>query len=193
MKKNFISAGLLAILFLLCDCNDSSTGNPAVKTKTKEEQVKRGAYLTMVMGCNDCHTPKKFGPMGPELDTSRILSGHPADLPVAKFNKAILKDWSLMGPMLSSYAGPWGVSFAANLTSDTATGIGIWSYEQFKTAMVKGKSKGMENNRTLIPPMPWQNYANIEEEDLRDIFAFLKSTKPVNNLVPAPISPDKLP
>jgi hypothetical protein len=42
-------------------------------------------YLVNAMGCHDCHTPKKMGPQGPELDLSRALSGHPegSDLPPA--------------------------------------------------------------------------------------------------------------
>ena len=39
--------------------------------------VERGRYLVNVIGCSDCHTPKKMGPQGPELDESRLLSGHP--------------------------------------------------------------------------------------------------------------------
>lgn len=192
MKRSFITAGFIAAAFLLLRCSNSPGDKPADKAPVKEDAVKRGAYLTRIMGCNDCHTPKKFGPNGPELDTTKILSGHPADMPIGKVDKASLKDWMLMNPMLTSYAGPWGVSYAANLTSDTATGIGIWSYDQFKIAMMKGKSKGMESNRPLLPPMPWQNYLNIADDDLRAIFEYLKSTKPVNNLVPSPIPPDKI-
>ena len=44
----------------------------------------------------------------------------------------------------------------------------------------------------LLPPMPWFNFTNLEENDLKAIFAYLKSTKPVSNVVPAPIPPDQL-
>jgi cytochrome c553 len=40
-----------------------------------------------------------------------------------------------------------------------------------------------------MPPMPWQQYRNLSDEDMRDIFAFLKSTTPIKNLVPAYIPP----
>jgi hypothetical protein len=83
------------------------------------------------------------------------------------------------------------MSFAANLTSDE-TGIGAWTEHNFITAMRTGKIKGLENGRTMLPPMPWFNFKNMTDEDLKSIFAYLKSTKPVSNLVPAPISPDKL-
>ncbi len=92
---------------------------------------------------------------------------------------------------LTSAVGPWGVSFAANLTSDP-TGIGSWTEENFKRALKEGKYKGMPGGRTLLPPMPWQNFANISDEDVSAIFAYLKSTKPVKNVVPAPIPPDQL-
>ena len=37
--------------------------------------VQRGEYLVKIMGCNDCHTPWKMGPQGPEPDMTRFLSG----------------------------------------------------------------------------------------------------------------------
>ena len=75
------------------------------------------------------------------------------------------------------------MSFSANLTSDP-TGIGNWTEEQFFRAIREGKSKGLAESRPLMPPMPWQQYRNLKDEDLRAIFAFLKSTKPVENRVP---------
>src|SRR5689334_16381271 len=47
---------------------------------TNQARVERGAYLVRTMGCNDCHTPWKMGPKGPELDMSRALTGHPEDV-----------------------------------------------------------------------------------------------------------------
>jgi hypothetical protein len=89
---------------------------------------------------------------------------------------------------LTSFTGPWGRSFAANLTSDQ-TGIGNWTEAQFRKALTQGKFKGVDNSRPLLPPMPWQNFVNLKEDDLRAIFLFLKNTKPVNNVVPAPVPP----
>jgi hypothetical protein len=40
--------------------------------------------------------------------------------------------------------------------------------------------------------MPWQNYIGMKDEDLKAVFAYLKSTKPVKNVVPSPIAPDKM-
>jgi hypothetical protein len=88
----------------------------------------------------------------------------------------------------TAFAGPWGISYAANLTPD-ATGIGNWTFEQFDKAMREGKAKGLEENRTLLPPMPWTNYRNMEADDMKAIFAYLKSIKAVNNEPPAPQPP----
>jgi len=86
---------------------------------------------------------------------------------------------------MTAAAGPWGVSFAANLTSDD-TGIGVWSEAQFIKAMREGKSKGLDNTRPLLPPMPWPSYKNLNDDDLKAVFAFLKTVKPIENVVPLP-------
>ena len=44
------------------------------------QQIARGKYLVTITGCNDCHTPMKMTPNGPEPDMSRMLSGHPQQL-----------------------------------------------------------------------------------------------------------------
>jgi hypothetical protein len=94
-------------------------------------------------------------------------------------------------PDLTAAAGPWGVSFAANLTPDQS-GIGTWTEEQFKRAIMQGKFKGIDGARTLLPPMPWFNFAALKDEDVSAIFAYLKSLKPVVNVVPQPIPPDQM-
>lgn len=81
-----------------------------------------------------------------------------------------------------------GGSFAANITS-AETGIGNWTKEQFFGAIRKGKYKGLEGSRPLLPPMPWQVYRNMTDTDLNAIFAYLQTTKPIENIVPAPIAP----
>jgi hypothetical protein len=93
----------------------------------------------------------------------------------------------VFAPDLTQAVGAWGVSFSANITSDS-TGIGGWTEEQFFKAMREGKSKGLDNTRPMLPPMPWQNFAKLKDADLRAMFAYLKSTKPVRNIVPAPLS-----
>jgi hypothetical protein len=45
--------------------------------------------------------------------------------------------------------------------------------------------------RPLLPPMPWEVYAKKTDEDLKAMYAYLMSIKPINNLVPQPTPPDK--
>lgn len=157
-----------------------------------EDLVKRGAYLVEAIGCADCHSPKRMGPKGPEIIPELHLSGYQASgkLPGME-HAAVAKGWMMFNADLTAGVGPWGVSYAANLTSDE-TGIGNWSKDQFMTAIRKGKYKGLENGRDLLPPMPWQNFARLSDEDLEAMFAYLKSTTPVQNIVPPPVSPDKM-
>jgi cytochrome c553 len=176
-------------LLVSCEAQSARADSPPPIDHTKEAQIKRGKYLVLTSACNDCHTPKIMTANGPEPDTTRLLSGHPSYMPVAAVNKEAIKDWLLFNPHLTAAAGPWGVSFSANLTSDD-TGIGSWTEEQFFTAIRKGKYKGLEGSRSLLPPMPWQVYSQMTDDDLRAIFAFLKSTRPVKNIVPAPIAPN---
>ena len=153
--------------------------------------VKRGEYLVGILGCQDCHSPKRLGPKGPEIIPELHLSGYPADRPVGKVvPEALQNGWMLFGPDGTSSVGPWGISFSANLTSDDS-GIGTWSFDQFKKALTEGKYKGLDNGRMLLPPMPWFNYVNMAPEDLEAVFKYLKSTKPVKNVVPAPVPPQQ--
>jgi hypothetical protein len=158
---------------------------------TKADSIKRGEYLVTVLGCNDCHSPKKMTPTGPVIDSALMLSGYPSSRPITKVNKATAGPWILFEPDLTAAVGPWGMSFTANLTSDD-TGLGTWTEEQFFTAIRKGKYMGMVGSRNLLPPMPWEAYRNMQDGDLSSIFAYLKSLKPVKNIVPPPIPPDKL-
>jgi cytochrome c553 len=157
----------------------------------KESLAKRGEYLVTIMGCHDCHSPKVMTPQGPAPDSARLLSGHPANLPLPKVDASELQSWVLFNHNITAFVGPWGVSFAANLTSDE-TGIGNWTEAQFFKAIREGKYKGLDNTRPLLPPMPWNMYRNASDDDLRAIFAYLKSTKPVENRVPAPVTPGQI-
>lgn len=188
MKKNVFILSLLATTMFFAGCSSKKSEQPKqdLPKLTQEALVSKGKYLVMVGGCNDCHSTKVMTDHGPEPDPSRLLSGHPQDQPLPPAIKT--QDWILFNPGLTAFVGPWGTSFAANLTPDD-TGIGSWSYEQFETALRKGKYKGLEGSRMLLPPMPWQNYKDVTDEDMRAIFAYLKSLKPVNNLVPQPLPP----
>ncbi|HEX2605809.1 MAG TPA: diheme cytochrome c-553 [Flavisolibacter sp.] len=203
MKKSIlIFASAVVVIttgMLACNSSDKPSASqeglsdlPNVKEAISQDSlVKRGQYLVTIMGCNDCHSPKKFGPHGPEIDSSRMLSGHPSDVAVTKPDMSGSKNWIFLDMQGTAAAGPWGVSFAANLTSDPS-GIGNWTEEQFFTAIRQGKFKGAPAGRDLLPPMPWPMYRNATDEDLRSVFAYLKSTNPVKNFVPSNIPPNQL-
>ncbi|MBX2946845.1 MAG: c-type cytochrome [Cyclobacteriaceae bacterium] len=155
-----------------------------------KELIKRGQHLVTVSACHDCHSPKIMTPEGPVPDPEKLLSGHPKDekLPAIPAGS---QNWILFSQGLTGFVGSWGISYAANLTPDD-TGIGNWSFEQFKTAIRKGKYKGLEGSRSLLPPMPWEMYRNFSDDELKAIFAYLHSLKPVENLVPSPIAPNEM-
>lgn len=175
--------GLLAVL-LLQQVTLASEGNK------NQELIKRGEYLVGFGGCNDCHTPKIITPKGPEPDPTRMLSGHPSDAKLPEIPQGIIgpEKWgALTNNDLTAWFGPWGVSFTANLTPDKRTGLGNWTEESFIKTMRTGKHLGV--GRDLLPPMPWFALAVLTDEDLRAVFAYLKSIKPIENMVPQPIPP----
>lgn len=149
----------------------------------------RGKYLVTAMGCNDCHTPWHVGPNGPEPDMSRMLTGHPQSLtmPAAPALPQGLWGGMIAGVTNTAFAGPWGVSFTANLTPDKETGLGDWTADQFIATMRTQRHLG--KGRPVLPPMPAKMIANFSDEDLRAIFAYLQSLPPVKNRVPQPIDP----
>ena len=155
MKKSHLYI-LLAGLFSDTSCQKTEKPDIDQKPFAKQDSaslVKKGEYLVTITGCNDCHTPKRMGPKGPELITELLLSGYQGKNAIPEFDKEkTQKGFAQMSPDMTAAAGPWGISFAANLTPDE-TGIGSWTFEQFKTAMTQGKYKGMENGRPLLPPM----------------------------------------
>lgn len=197
--KNIRTAAILLIVTGMfapyaCDTREKTSqpekeSLPAT-TISNEDLVSRGKYLVNAIGCDDCHSPKRMGPQGPEIIAEKRFSGFPGGTQIPKAGNA-KGQWILFVPDLTASVGPWGMSFAANITSDE-TGIGNWTEAQFFRALREGKSKGLEGNRSLLPPMPWPSYGQLNDEDLRAIFAFLKSTQPVRNLVPEPIPPNKL-
>lgn len=203
MKSDLNTLSFFAVclmLFLLISCKEAEAkkeyqSSPEInktETTSQEDIIKRGEYLVNTIGCQDCHSPKRMGERGPEYIKELSFSGYQANNELPPISKdALEKGWMLMNHDLTAAVGPWGVSFAANLTSHD-TGIGTWSFEQFKRSLTEGKLKGQPNGRILLPPMPWENFKNLKEEDLRAMYEYFMSTKPVNNPVPAPISPQNL-
>lgn len=161
------------------------------------DPVKRGEYLVNIGGCHDCHTPKNMAPGGmPEPNMTSMLSGHPADMPYPIWKPEDLQQnnaIALTNPMLTAWAGPWGVSFAANLTPDTTTGLGEWTEQSFMQAMRTGKHQGQPNGRDILPPMPWPSIKLMTDEDLKAIWAYLRSIPPIKNQAPLPVPPSMPP
>lgn len=144
--------------------------------------LSRGAYLVRAMACADCHTPWKLGSNGPAPDFTQGLSGHPQAMPLPAPPTA-------QGPWVAGNAatntafwGPWGVSYAGNLTPDPETGIGKWRPEDFVTTIRSGKHLGF--GRPLQPPMPWPAFAQLNDADLKAMFAYLQSQPAIKNRVP---------
>jgi hypothetical protein len=187
----FLAIAITALIALPA-CKESVTVKPAITEISKDSLIKRGEYLVSAVGCDDCHSPKKIGPNGLEIIPELRFSGFPNDGTVPPVNTAeVEKGWVLFAGDLTSAVGPWGQSFAANISSD-ASGIGNWSEEQFRKAIREGKYKGMDGTRPLLPPMPWFVYKNFSDEDIKAIYSFLQSTTPVENVVPAPKTPEEL-
>ncbi len=165
-----------------------------IRKLEKEELVARGQYLVTIGGCNDCHSPKILTPTGPVLDTTRILSGYPAERGIPVLSEAIAKDqqWVKMAPDATAFVGPWGMSFGSNLTADSATGIGSWSEEVFIKTIRTGKHLGQEGGRPILPPMPWFMVAKMTDQDLSAVYHYLQQLPAISNRVPAPIAPQEL-
>jgi mono/diheme cytochrome c family protein len=179
-----------SILFVLAALALSCSKQEAVQ----QSSLDRGKYLVELGGCHDCHTPKIPGPDGaPVLDTAKLLSGHPANLPPPSWSPKDLAEKGVgaaANPTLTAWAGPWGVSFAANLTPDKETGIAEWSDALFIQMARTGKHQGQPNARDILPPMPWFNMKHLSDADLLAIRAYLNSIPPVKNEVPLPLLPN---
>ena len=185
MNKKITIKNIVIICVListLASCNNQT------KVEQTQQTIQRGEYLITIGGCHDCHSPKIITDKGPIPDPEKLFSGHPADEKLPPFDSVASKNWILFSLSGTSAHGPWGTSFAANITPDQ-TGIGAWTEERFLAAMQKGYFHGLENTRTILPPMPWTTYAKMKKEDILDIFYYLKKVKPVQNIVPEFIPP----
>jgi mono/diheme cytochrome c family protein len=175
------TVGLVMATVAMVGCGaDSPVGS--VVSAEESPKVARGRYLVAMMGCNDCHTPLKMTANGPEPDMERYLSGHPEQIgvvPPATLSAPYM--WGAL-PTNTAFSGPWGVSYTMNLTPDRNTGLGIWTEDMFVAAIKTGRHMG--TSRPINPPMPWPAFRNGTEEDLRSIFAYLRTIKPIVNHIP---------
>jgi hypothetical protein len=181
-------AGAIAV----AACSDSTPAPASTATTAPAADLSpaHGKYLVDSHGCQDCHTPFKMGPKGPEPDMSRMLSGHPEGVKVTTPPTAPGGYWiGVISADNTAWAGPWGVSFTANLTPDQNTGLGIWTEKMFMDALRTGKHMGVATSRDILPPMPWEAFGKMTDDDLKAVFAYLKSIPPVANHVPDPLPP----
>ena len=190
MRTNTLRTSMLALCGGAVFVALAAVSRPPAKpspAETRAARVERGKYLVGAIGCGDCHTPKVMGPNGPVEDQTRLLSGHPAGSPMPEAPKAAGPWMSTAYWDLTAWSGPWGVSYTANLTPDENTGIGSWSEQTFVGALRSGRHMGV--SRPILPPMPWQAFRNLNDEDLKSIYAYLRTIQPIPNRVPDPVEP----
>ena len=177
------TVAVVSVAFAAASITAVATRREAQPAKT--DGIKRGEYLVLTAGCHDCHTPAKVGPHGPEPDMSRALSGHPAEMKLPPPPAASGPWIASIAATMTAWAGPWGISYTANLTPDMETGLGNYTEAQFIQTIRDGKKQG--RGRPLLPPMPWPMYRNFTDDDLKAIYAYLQSVKPMRNKVPDPV------
>ncbi len=197
-----ITVVVLSVMATIAACSEAGSDNKetkkedisTIRKKEKDELIARGKYLVTVSGCNDCHSPKIMTPMGPIPDTTRLMSGYPSEKGIPTLSEALAKDqsWVKMSHDVTAFAGPWGMTFGANLTPDEATGIGNWTEEVFVKTIRTGKHLGQEGGRPVMPPMPWYMIAKMTDEDLSSMYQYLMSLPAISNRVPAPIPPNEI-
>ena len=137
--------------------------------------VDRGMYLVSITGCHDCHSPKTQG-MTP--DPARLLSGRPSTTKMP--SKA---DGEIHASLdFTAFWGPWGQTVASNLTPDAATGLPGRGYNE-KTFLQTMRTGKKPNGTAVMPPMPVEVYQNLSDDDLRSIWMYLQTLKPVRNAV----------
>lgn len=172
-----------AVLFLAGAALATGTNAPAADAK-----VARGKLLVGIGGCADCHTPTKMTKDGPEKDATMTLAGHPAGMPLPPAPALPPGPWvATVAGSMTAWNGPWGTTFTANLTPDEETGLGKWTEQNFIDTMRNGRHLGQ--GRQILPPMPVTSLQALGDDDLRAIFAFLRTLPPVSNRVPAPLPP----
>jgi len=180
LASTLLTIGLAAVAFGVMPDRDGPV--------SAEAQVERGRYLVTGFGCADCHTPMKLGANGPEPDLTRQYSGHPSSLVMPPAPVLPQGPWiATIAATMTAWSGPWGTSYTANLTPDEETGLGKWTADEFVATLKTGRHMG--RGREILPPMPIQATKNLTDEDLRAMFAYLRTLPAVSNRVPDPLPP----
>lgn len=132
---------------------------PDIEIEQTAERVERGKYLaTSVMACVHCHTPQQKTVFAHPIQEDMIGAG---------------------GNRFGAEEGFPGNYYASNLTP---ANLGDWTDGEIYRAITAGVGKG---GRALFPIMPWPNYAQMEQEDIYSIIAYLRTLEPIENEVPA--------
>ena len=144
MSRIRITASVIAAVAIVSAAVAFSQSPPAAKpaaakpaatsAEAAAKKIAHGKHLSVVSVCGDCHTP---GTLFGAPDFSRELSG------------------SELG-----WQGPWGTSYARNLTPDMETGLGKYKEEDIVNAIKGGHRL---DGSPMQPPMPWQNYATFSD------------------------------
>src|ERR1700739_1879301 len=79
-----------------------------------------------------------------------------------------------------SIPSPFGTFYAPNISPDPTDGIGRWSESDFVNAVMRGVSPAGAH---YFPAFPYTSYAHAKIEDVRDLFAYLKTLPPVSGKV----------
>jgi hypothetical protein len=200
MRNSYLPL-LMALVFAAISfikCSDNKQTEPAATTTAAtekmnfggyESQVKWGEHLVTIGGCNDCHTPKKMTPMGPVDDSTLLLSGHPESLPAPDVDRKATESKGLVVTSdFTAWIGPWGITYSANLTPDDS-GTGKWTESQFLYAIKNSVSKGLAGSRPLMPPMSMMPVKHMTDDELKAIFAYLRTVKPIKNNSVQPTPP----
>lgn len=119
----------------------------------RSDRVKYGAYLVTAGHCDGCHTPTDD--MGKPLPGMYLAGGAPLVGPWEGGKKIITVN-------------------ALNLTPD-ASGISYFNEEMFIDVIRNGGFK----TRPLSNIMPWAYFRNLTDDDLKAIFAYLRTLNPV--------------
>jgi hypothetical protein len=190
-SRSFIVSGLLgAVVFASAGLAFAKGGKEGKAKEAKEDPVARGGYIVSFAGCNDCHTPWVFNKdLGmPVPDMTRMLSGHPANGPETAAKIDPKTDLAFISADFTSFKLPFGTVYSQNLTPDKETGLGNWTEEMFIKALRTGMHMGAAG-RPILPPMPWPEFRNMTDDDLKAVFAFLRTIPAVHN----PVSDPKVP
>ena len=182
-----VAVAIAALSAVACEQAQASSSN-------NEALVKRGEYLVTVGGCNDCHTPLK---MGRERAGARHVA-HAVRAPRAgdgdqRAGTPDRRPGSMASPAPTRRtAGPWGVSFTANLTPDKNTGIGIWTEEHVHQGDPHRPALGH-----VAPDPAADALVQLRQDDRRgsegDLRLPAHASRRSHNHVPEPLPPAAVP